>query len=183
MRNPEITTNNDAGSNFDKASHWQQLAESVEHIADAVGKPIDEGIKDAVIAMMAHKFSTNQSCEGHISVQNNTYNMPFVEIYVPEPEGWKDDKEKKEQWTIENLKQQSKMVGYLDKFYENRPTPFDVMLNIHHIGMYGGFRLQSTGCDIAKLLQPAQLRDKFVVYQGEMREFTQFLKDRYFAQQ
>ncbi|MBU1092082.1 hypothetical protein KJ836_00125 [Patescibacteria group bacterium] len=183
MRNLEGTTNNDTEPDFNKSAHWQKLTRSVEHITDAVGKPIDEGIKDTVIAMMAHELSTSQSCEGHINTQDNTHNMPFVEIYAPEPEGWQNDQEKKEQWTRKNLEQQSKTIDYLDEFYENRTTPFSTMLNIRPIGMYGGFRLQSAGSDIALLLQSTQLHDKFIAYQKEMQEFTQFLKDKYFTQQ
>jgi len=51
--------------NPEKEKRWAEIAERVEQIKDKLGKPIDAGIKEAVIAFQCLGFETRQSCEGH----------------------------------------------------------------------------------------------------------------------
>ena len=83
------------------------MAAEVEEVTDGLGKGIDKGIKEAVIAMKAYDFPTDHSCEGHLEGEHGLP-YPWVRIYAPEPEGWQDSEEKQKEWTVENLKQQQK---------------------------------------------------------------------------
>jgi len=159
---------------------WQTTVEKVNHITDRVGMPIDAGIKDTVVTLMVHGFPTSQSCEGHPEQHDLSY--PWVEIYTPEPNNWKNDESKKETWQIENLKQQQKMIEYLSEFYQDRKTPFEAQLCIHYIGAFGGFRIHSTGAETMSLSSPTQQQEKFNLYRQEIISFSQFLKDKFFSE-
>ncbi len=188
--NPEPPTQKQGESiKSEKEITWQQRRAEVDRITDKLGLGIDEGIKEAVTAFRVNEFTTSQSCEGHTGKEEKyEASFPWVEIYTPEPKGWRESKgEKKKQldreWTIENLKQQQKMMGFLDEFYEGRETSFDARLTFDRIGAFGGFRVQSFGAEMMKLLPPEEQLKKLELYRKEMDEFTKFLKDRHFSKE
>lgn len=174
MKNPEIPQNN---IEAEKQRRLIEIREKVEKITDKLGKGIDDGIKESVTVLLANEFPTSQSCEGHIGEKGASY--PWVEIYTVEPKGWKEDKEKQREWTIENLEQQKRMVDVLAEFYQDRETPFGARLNFRHIGAFGGFRIQSMGAETMPLLSPEEQKQKLETYRKEMTDFTDFLKKRF----
>lgn len=104
---------------------WEQKRGKVNEITDALGLGIDEKIKEAVTAFIVYEFSTSQSCGGHIEKEDGEReaSFPFIEIYVPEPEGWEEavgekKKEIEREWTVENLRQRQKMTDLLTEFYQ-----------------------------------------------------------------
>jgi len=130
---------------------WESKREQVNKIKDKLGLGIDENIKETVTAFQIYEFPTSQSCEGHVeSDRGNPY--PWVEIYAPEPEGWKESEKKKKEWTEENVKQKQRMAEYLLEFYQGREVPPDVKLTFSSIGIFGGFRVQSIGGEASKEL-------------------------------
>jgi len=176
-------------SKSEKEIVWEQRQTEVNKITDRLDLGIDEKIKEAITAFRVYGFATNQSCEGHAGKEEkHGASFPWIEIYVPEPKDWQKSKgqEKKQieqEWTIENLKQQQKMMGYFEKFYRDRKTPFDTKLTFDHIGLFGGFRVQSFGAEIMKLLPPTEQHKKLELYRKEMDDFTKFLKDKYFSEE
>ena len=46
--------------------NWNQKMKAIEKIEDRLGKPVDEKIKEAVVALWAFDIPTSGSCEGHI---------------------------------------------------------------------------------------------------------------------
>src|SRR3712207_1504419 len=48
-----------------KEQRWQQSAAEVNRITDRLGMPIDEGIKETVVALNVLGINTVASCEGH----------------------------------------------------------------------------------------------------------------------
>jgi len=63
---------------------WDKVAGEIDNAADKEGYRIDEGIKEAVIALNAFEINTGQSCEGHI---DNGRSAPWIRIEAPnEPE-------------------------------------------------------------------------------------------------
>lgn len=62
---------------------WEEIAADVEEIVDRLGKPIDPGIKEAVIALQAHQISTAGSWEGHVG-RGGSY--PWVHVQSPASE-------------------------------------------------------------------------------------------------
>lgn len=163
---------------IEKEQKWTELRDNVDSIVDKLGEGVDEGIKGSVIALSANEFPTSSSCEGHLSEMGASY--PWVEIYTPEPEGWKNDTEKQKEWTEENLKQQMRMIDMFNEFYQNRETPIDARLNFRYIGAFGGFRIQSMGSEVMQLLSTEEKEQKLKEYRKEMDDFSEFLKKRFF---
>jgi len=176
MKRPENSFENER--RLEKEQRWEELKQEVESITDGLGKGIDEGIKETTTALLANGFSTSQSCEGHIKETAAT--QPWVEIYMPEPEGWKEDKDKQGQWKKENLEQREKAEEAVKEFYEERQVPFDEELSFEDIGIFGGFRVQSTGSAEMKNLSFEEQKEKLKKYKKEMDAFTEFLKEKFF---
>ena len=168
---------------------WERNRAEVDKITDRLGLGIDEKIKESVAAFMVHEFTTSQSCEGHTGEEEkHGASFPWVEVYAPEPKGWQEAKgEKKKEldreWTIKNLEQQQKMMGFFAEFYQGRETPFDARLAFDRIGAFGGFRVQSFGAEVMRLLPPEEQLKKLEIYRKEMDDFTNFLKSRHFSKE
>ena len=56
---------------------WNELEEQFKHVTDALGKPIDAGIFQTVVAFNALGVSTIMSCEGHVD-----HGLPYPWIDV-----------------------------------------------------------------------------------------------------
>lgn len=164
---------------IEKETRFKDIEKEVDEIIDAKGKHIEPGIKDVIVGLKAWEFPTNQSCEGHIKGEKGQELYPWVEIYAPEPEGWEEDEEKKKEWTIENQKQQKKMIKMLDEFYQIKEIVPDAKLSFEPIGIYGGFRIRSTGAEAMKSLSPKEQKRKQELYRKEMNDFAKFLRDKY----
>lgn len=164
---------------------WEKKLADVEQIADRLGKGVDEKMKEPVAAFLLHDFTTSASCEGHLAEEGEEEHglpYPWVEIYAPEPAGWRDTKEGEKktklerEWMMKNFEQQQKMIGFLEKFYQGRETPFDARLSFDRVGAFGGFRVQSFGAEMMKLLPPKEQLKKLEIYRKEMNDFTEFLR-------
>lgn len=169
----------------DKEIIWAQKLAEVDRIVDKLGKPVDGKIKEPITAFLVNGFVTNGSCEGHIAeVGEKKHGLPhpWVDVCAPEPEGWKEDEEKKKEWTLENLKQQKRMIDLLAQFYESRKTPFDARLSFSKVGRYGNFRVQSFGAETMQLLSPDEKIAKQELYRKEMDDFAQFLKEKFLSE-
>lgn len=172
--------------NPEKMILWDQKRKETDEIKDDLNLGIDEGIKEAVTAFRIYEFPTSQSCEGHLNGKNGEP-FPWVQIYAKQPKEWKDsegqEKEELEKnWTIENLKQQQKMMNCLAEFYEGRETSFDARLVFSNIGAFGGFRVQSFGAETMKLLSPEEQGGKLRLYRKEMDAFANYLKSKFLGQ-
>ena len=67
-----------------KEKKWNEIKEEVDNIVTKIDKlriPVDEGIKEIVIALRAHGFPTITSCEGHPRRANS---YPKVVITLPD---------------------------------------------------------------------------------------------------
>ncbi|MGH7799935.1 MAG: hypothetical protein ACREOW_04800 [Thermodesulfobacteriota bacterium] len=162
-----------------KEMAWEKHKSEVERMTDRLGKEIDEGIKETVIALRAIGFPTSQSCEGH-TVRGLPY--PWVDITAPtECTLWwsapTPGYEKRQE--LANLKLEQRMVELLAEFYENRQTPFDARLSFVFIRK--AFRVQSIGGRTLSLLSPEEKEMKIGIYKKEMEDFARFLKQKYFS--
>ncbi len=183
--NPEPPSQEQSESiKSEKEIAWGQKLAEVNKIADRLGKRVDEKIKEPVAAFLVHEFTTDGSCEGHVAEEGeNQHGLPYpwIDVDAPEPEGWKESVEKKQKWTIENLKQQKKMMDFFEEFYKERETPFDARLAFRRGGALGGFRVQSFGAEMTAILTPEERKQKLELYRKEMDDFTKFLKDKHFS--
>lgn len=53
-------------NNLEKLKKLDEIRKEVDKITDGLGKPVDKGIKEAVVMFKANGFNTTNSCEGHI---------------------------------------------------------------------------------------------------------------------
>lgn len=166
---------------------WEKNRSAIDAVTDSLGLGIDEKIKETVTAFRVHGFITSQSCEGHSGEdEQHGESFPWVEVYAPESPDWEkaqgeNKKLLEREWIVQNLKQRQKMTNLLAEFYQSRVTPFDARLAFDRVGAFGGFRVQSFGAEILRLLPPAEQRQKLESYRQEMNDFTEFLKDKYFS--
>lgn len=176
----EMPAQDNEKSKSGKEIAWEQKRAEVDKIADRLGKGIDEKIKEAVAAFLVHDFSTSQSCEGHVDVEEGE-RFPWVEIYAPEPEGWEESEEKQKEWKAANLQQKKRMMDFFSEFYQERKTPFDARLSFDSIGAFGGFRVQSFGAETMELLSPEEQKQKLEIYRKEINDFSEFLKNKFLS--
>ncbi len=78
-----------------KKKEWEKRLMELENVVDGLGHPIEEGIKEGVVALNMLGFSTSGSCEGHDDwglptpwVQMETDNKPRYK-FEGESELWK----------------------------------------------------------------------------------------------
>jgi hypothetical protein len=64
-----------------KDLQWQEISERVSRIVDALGRPVDPGICEMVVALHAHGVHTLASCEGHL---DHGVAAPWIDIGDPQ---------------------------------------------------------------------------------------------------
>lgn len=182
-----------------KEQHWQRLAERFAATTDDLGQPLDPKILDAVVALNVLGFETTASCEGHTE---GSY-APYVDIAIDTPADEKErlfealqlaetDEELRagndlvEQLNVYHLKVRHRLMDLLIAFYQDCHVPYDHMLSLHPrrdaFGCVEELRLQCMGTDCLDLSDAAERAVKLKAYQGEIKAFATFLKDRYFSQ-
>lgn len=168
-----------------KTEKYQKAQNEVELLADKLGFPIDEKIKETITILRSMDFPTTSSCGGHLSTEApyNKVGFPYVEIYMPCEEGWQLDKEKRKRCREQIMPYGLQIEKYLKEFYENRGVD-----EFERIGFFSmlpqGFRIQSMGVE----KKPEELGintledfdSRIKAYQEEMQLFTEFLKEKYF---
>lgn len=132
---------------------WKDASAKFVLVTDKLGKRIDNGIFETVVALNVLGVCTRQSCEGHLE-----WGVPFP---------WIDIEAKIEQKFL--------LYQYLSRFYKDRPINFDCVLSFH------GYRLSSAGAAFSSLFSPEEQKQKLQVYQAEMSAFTTFLKSLIFS--
>jgi hypothetical protein len=167
---------------------WNLVAEEVETITDRLGKPIDEGIKETVIALRLHNFNTSGSCEGHL---NWGYAYPWVDIGDELTndmfERLRQDKTTNIETLIrkhsdikalrqKNLQELNRFLDLLTEYYKNKAITEHERLNVGDTNIYGYFRLQSQGGSIQLARTKSEQKINLEKYQNEIRLFTHFLK-------
>ena len=153
----------------------KKIRERVDKMADALGKPVEEGIKETVTMLNAFDLITSGSCQGHLGRGIG----PWVEIYprVPKVEKWYDDEKLREKVIKQENYLSRKAIDLLTLFYEKRKVSFDAMLGFRGIGY--GFRIQSHGAEIIGTFEKDEGKNKMKQYRKEMKDFTKFLRKNY----
>ncbi|MGV8125399.1 MAG: hypothetical protein AB2L14_37110 [Candidatus Xenobiia bacterium LiM19] len=67
-----------------RESQWSAKQKEIDRLADGLGMGLDDGIKNAVIALQVNGFETRQSCEGHIDWGCGA---PWIDIEDPDAPG------------------------------------------------------------------------------------------------
>lgn len=196
----------DTNETDSKVLKWKQIEQEVDNITDALGKHIDGGIRDAVIALKANQINTAASCEGHldhgtaaswidvegIDTQESTQAKELlreIEEKIEktesiDPEADELDNLYNRQRGVYNeailphLHEIEKVIHVLDLFYATRSTPVDRRLIINTLGHRG--RIESQGSRIQAIRSDADKQTKLNEYKEEMQLFADFLKNMYF---
>lgn len=178
-----------SGNNIETNNHekrkaeWETARKKVDTIVDKLGLGIDEGIKDFVATLNAMGIPTTSSCAGHTNEDDEGFAIPYIEIYTPRPRDWREDPDAQKHWTLSNQKESEKLLPLLNQFYENRAVKEDVRIDIHPMGLFGGFRLQSTIKKRGPIPQDENYYTKATEnvreYQKEMEDFGNFLKEKF----
>src|SRR2546426_6951982 len=60
-----------------KEEAWMKMEQEVGRIADKLGRPIDPGIRESVVALRVLGLTTDGSCEGHL---DHGVRAPWIDI-------------------------------------------------------------------------------------------------------
>jgi len=177
----------------------------MRQVTDQLGKGIDPGIFESVVVLNALKFSTQQSCEGHL---DHGKPAPWITIISPDAIGpsreaarlfTRGEKIEEEQGkeaaqlvyaqanrckrSAEALhsQDQRRLMEYLATFYTSYRPAYDRMLVVY-TRMPACSILESLGAT-ALASEPLHIQEqKLKDYQDEIHAFTAFLQERYFSE-
>lgn len=149
---------------------WQEMLRAVDRVRDALGKAVDPGIRETVAVLNLLGSTTRQSCEGHVNERGFGLPSPWVDIDLsPRGDGMPDPR-------IRRL---------LDDFYRSRESSGDIRLRWEdgrlqaggdHDGLERVRRRVEAGALAGEDLR--RLGAILASRQEEMRDFTEFLKER-----
>jgi hypothetical protein len=128
---------------------WNEVATRFERVTDKLGKRIDTGIFETVVAFNMAGIPTRASCEGHLD-----WGLPYP---------WVD---------IEDKTLIPTVYSYLRQFYQERSPSFEMVLSFH------GCRLQSHICWLVQTWDDEERAHWLEACRAEMTAFTRFLKAR-----
>lgn len=188
-----------------KQELWQEMAERCKKITDGLGMPLDEGISETVVALNVLGIHTTGSCEGHL---DHGVAAPWIDIAAPDTKeaerSWHhlyqeiDEQRKagtlppeqlgelfararalREQIAIKHQAEVQKLLPFLTAFYESRRVPYEHTLAFCF--RPDAARFESIGAELQENQIEEQRAQRLQLFQEEMRSFTAFLKDRFFA--
>lgn len=158
-------------------------------ITDGLGKPIDPGIFDTVVALHALGFHTSGSCAGHaqwgiggpyIDTESEAGNTLRNTIFAYrkkntfQKELTKKLEDLASQARKENLKHAAKVLALLELFYKNRKTLYETRITMS-FWSYNVVRLECQGSEINGSRKGAKKLKALRAYQKEFKDFTEFL--------
>jgi hypothetical protein len=180
-----------------KHQRWQEVTAWCEQLDPR--SPVDPGIKETVIALNVLDIPTAMSCEGHL---HGPF-APWIKIAIPDiyekrkrirqVQSWLEQQSETEEirriveyveqqkriMIQEHLPTRTRLYDYLARFYQEHNTPYERRLVLS--GGDGITSLGSQGDVLMEILPLEERRELLLAYQDEMRAFTDFLKQLYFA--
>jgi hypothetical protein len=174
---------------------WQNWQFQLSRTVDGLGKRIDPGIMDTVIALNANDIHTTASCEGHLD-WGAPY--PWIDVGSPDPrigdleqqiaellyEGKKGSEQVEQLYLATkrmHYQEELKLLEAIEAFYQHHPVVVDRHLTLLHITR-GGCHMRPQGADIQELRTDAERVAKLKEYQAEMHAFADFLKRQFFGE-
>lgn len=171
---------------------WEDLEREYARTVDGLGKRIDKGIMDTVIALNANDIHTTASCEGHldwgcpypwVDIGSGDPKLDEIEQQIAELlyEGKRDEVGR---LYLEvkhfHYQEELKLIPILESFYQHYPLHYDRHLIFIH-DIRGGCRIQSQGADTQEMRSQPERAQKLKEYQSEMQAFTDFLRRQFFG--
>lgn len=159
---------------------WRATSRDVARMVDALGRPVDRGIRRTVVALRALGFRTRASCQGHL---DHGKKAPWVDIGTAPKmlssdgkvaqASWRNSPELR-RWRDLNLEAQQRLIELLEQFYRGRAVPVAMRL-ILISQSYGAVRLTNQGAEVQEIRRPQDARRTLRLYREEMTKFTSFL--------
>ena len=190
-----------------KTQKWNELVHMVDEFSREDPFPIDEGIKESVVSLMAHGFRTDASCFGHLN-EEDSKPYPWVAIrgdaridalfdderisennakYFDEVIEGKELLTQDERDEIKQLQnrirvskenERQRLLGFIEEFYSKHNTEPGIRLTVSSLGWLCSE--ENIDRDREERLDD-DLEAKLERYREEMIAFTQFMKDKFFA--
>jgi hypothetical protein len=179
----------------EKQRIWENYQQTVERIRGVLGNPVGEAVKESVIGLNLLGVRTILSGEGRMEDFRRA-TAPFIDIEASDAESLRKTyieehadigynhiaaESLREIIARKNLEERAKLVPILDKFYQERRTPYDTRLiieswkdNMSH--------LTNQGASLQILANDADRSSALHRYQEEMRTFGEFLKHTFLAE-
>ena len=170
---------------IEKQKRLEDARFEVERIVDALGKPIDEGIKEGVAVFRASDINTTGSCEGH---DDHGTGGPYIDVeskeldalqkkmdalpVLEDPEAEDPQREAiKHEMLVKNLEERKKLAELLEEFYADRPANWDARLYINSLA-HGWSRLESQGVEFQDTeTDTSKKKENLSRFQYEMQDF------------
>ena len=191
----------------EKMQQWEQMKERVSRMVDRLGKPVDKGIAETIIVLNLLGIPTRQSCAGHLKwgvgapwVDIESKDKKIQELMEKERSFIKMANKRREEqggkitnevaklytrahrYSLQAKKRHAvihqRLLDFLATFYQDRIVPYDVQLIAYLRG--NSTMLESHGAGLQDVTPLPLRKERLAAYQQEMRDFTAFLKQRFF---
>lgn len=175
-----------------KSQVWDRLYNLFGRVTDGLGKEIDQGIKETVVALNMARIRTKASCEGHLH-WGKAY--PWIDIECPQADALQVEilqcldldskagkgRSLKTKGLIDRhrsllVEEERKLAELLGAFYHVHPVEYDRHLVLVRF-IKGECRLQSHGSEYQPFRNSVERAQKLKEYQEEMQAFALFLKE------
>ena len=174
-----------------KHQQWLEAKRETSLIVDKLGLPVDKDIADTVTVLRLLGFKTTGSCSGH--VLRNT-SGPYVVFESPRAIRYAALANRVENPSLDqaykrfrkkaiyySALEQQKLIIYLDAFYRDRPLDYPHHLLIQSMPLtYNSLKCQ--GAEAAVAAPRKERKEILAKNQAEMKAFTEYLKQQYFAE-
>lgn len=190
-----------------KQKKWERVSKQVLTFIDATGKPIDNGIREIVVALNTLGFTTTQSCEGHL---NHGIAAPWVDISVKDIKKiehlvhqsqllfqralqhkgtttpivanmLKQSHSLKTQAQKPLLKIAAKLNSLIQEYYATTTLPYQNDSRLTLLDITTAIRLTTQGALFQQAYALKQQKKQLILYQHEINAFTLFLKNKFFS--
>ena len=175
---------------YSKQELWLHCEQEVQQLRDRLGKEIDSGIRETVVALRVLGFSTSGSCEGHLDYG---IKAPWVDVgEVPADLADKLRLAQKSNQPLDEateyqrknvfkdlMAERVRLMKLVGEFYEDRNPQFASRLMLA-LGP-DTVRIISQGALIQDLLPLNEQTQNLETYRQEMSVFSNFLKQRFFS--
>jgi hypothetical protein len=178
-------------SGSEKEYRWKEIISEVERVTDRLGKTIDSGIIETVVAFKALGLQTVASCEGHLdygikapwvdigSVSDDTAKVALTRR-KSEKQIDNEDIDKVKETLTKIYTERKRILDLLNEFYMSRGVTGAYRLIA--LSRLGETRIINQGYDIQDGAMNSVQAEKLAEYQKEMQQFGQWMKDKYFSQ-
>lgn len=190
-----------------KTQRWTELAHIVDEFSREDPIPMDEGIKESVVSLMAHGFRTEASCFGHLN-EEDSKPYPWIAIrgdaaidalfdderiqenntkYFDEDIEGKELLTQDERDEIKQLQarvkaskenERQRLLGFIAEFYPTRVVEPGIKLTV---SPFGWLCSEENIDRDREERRDDDLEIKIEKYRAEMKAFTQFMKNKFFA--